>query len=47
MAENKLKVGDKLSGFVVKNVKDVEDVRSIAIELEHEKSGARLLHLFE
>ena len=45
MAENKLKVGDKLSGFVVKNVKDVEDVRSIAIELEHEKSGARLLHL--
>ena len=45
MAENKLKVGDKLSGFVVKNVKDVEDVRSIAIELEHSKSGARLLHL--
>ena len=45
MVVNKLKVGDELHGFVVKSVKDVEDVRSIAIELVHVKSGARLIHL--
>ncbi len=45
MSENKLRVGDKLSGFTVNRVREVEDVRSTAIELEHEKSGARVFHL--
>ena len=45
MIENKLSAGDRVSGFVVRSVKDVEDVRAVALELEHEKSGARLLHL--
>ncbi len=45
MSENKLLVGDKLSGFTVNNVREVEDVRGTAIELEHDKSGARVFHL--
>ncbi len=45
MIKNILKVGDRLAGFVVRRVSAVEDVRATAIELEHEQSGARLLHL--
>ena len=45
MIENKLKAGERVAGFIVKSVQEVEDVRAVALELEHEKSGARLLHL--
>jgi len=43
--KNRLQPGDLLHGFKVVKVEEVPDVRSTAIELEHEKSGARLLHL--
>ena len=45
MVENRLRKGDRLHGFEVKKVSEIGDVRSIAIELEHVKSGAKLLHL--
>ena len=37
--------GDELHGFEVKAVTAVEKLRLVAYELEHPKSGARLLHL--
>lgn len=45
MRTTTLKPGQRLHGFVVKKVSEISEVRSLAIELEHEKTGARLLHL--
>ncbi len=36
---------DRLEGFLVQAVTPLEDLRAVAYLLEHEKSGARLLHL--
>ena len=33
-------------GFVVRSVRPVEELNLVAIELEHAKSGARMLHLY-
>ena len=38
-------LGESIHGFMVEAVDDLEDVRSVAYLLNHEKSGARLLHL--
>lgn len=38
-------VGDQCHGFRVQQVKSLEDLRCQALLLEHEQSGARLLHL--
>lgn len=46
MIESKLQAGDRVCGFIVKKVTEVSDVRSLAIELEHEKSGAKMLHVY-
>lgn len=43
--ENKLTVGQQLHGFEVTKVEEIPDVRAVAIELQHTKSGAQLLHL--
>ena len=40
-----LKAGEQLHGFRVKSVSPADEVRAVAYELEHLKSGARLLHL--
>ena len=45
-APNTLKAGDRLHGFTVTKVSSVLDGRAAAIEAEHDKSGARLLHLY-
>jgi len=37
--------GDRAHGFVVKAATPVDEVRAVAIELEHLRSGARVLHL--
>jgi len=41
-----LQPGDKLDGFLVKMVTPLEDLRMTAYQLEHQKSGARLMHLY-
>ncbi len=41
----KLKKGDKSAGFTVSGVTPLPDLRAVAYLLEHEKSGANLLHL--
>ena len=38
-------LGDSIHGFMVEAVDDLDDIRSVAYLLNHEKSGARLLHL--
>ncbi len=38
--------GQQLRGFEVKAVTPIDELRATAIELAHEKSGARLLHLY-
>ncbi len=40
-----LKIGDKLSGFVVKSRKEIYDIDAVMYEMEHEKCGARLVFL--
>ena len=40
-----LETGDRLHGFQVTAVTPLENMRLVACELVHEKSGARLLHL--
>ncbi len=39
-------VGDKIHGFRVVSIKDVEDYRSVGIRLKHDKTGADIYHLF-
>ena len=38
--------GQHLSGFEVKAVTPIDELRALAIELAHQRSGARLLHLY-
>ena len=38
--------GQHLHGFEVKAVTPIDELRAVAIELAHQKSGARLLHLY-
>ena len=40
-----LRPGEAIDGFVVRSVRPVEELRLVAVELEHARSGARLLHL--
>lgn len=45
MPEVTLQPGDTKLGFAVRKVTPLKNLRSVAIELEHLKSGARLLHV--
>ena len=44
--EPKLNAGDQLHGFLVKAVTPVDELRAVAYQLEHVRTGARLLHLY-
>ena len=41
-----LRPGEQLHGFEVKSVTPIHELRSVNIELTHQHSGARLLHLY-
>ena len=41
-----LRPGEQLHGFEVKAVTPIEELRAVTIELAHQHSGARLLHLY-
>ncbi|MCE2401547.1 insulinase family protein [Candidatus Poribacteria bacterium] len=41
-----LELGQQLHGFEVKNITPIEELRAVTIELAHNHSGARLLHLY-
>ena len=41
-----LQQGQKLNGFEVKAITPIDELRAVTIELEHHRSGARLLHLY-
>ena len=43
--ESRLRAGQEISGFVVRAVTPVPELRLTAYELEHVRSGARLIHL--
>ena len=38
--------GDQLHGFEVKAITPIHELRAVTIELAHQHSGARLLHLY-
>jgi len=40
-----LQLGQNMSGFSVELVREISELRSVAVIFRHEKSGARLLHL--
>ncbi|MBF0225843.1 MAG: insulinase family protein [Desulfobacterales bacterium] len=40
-----IKKGDILAGFLVKEISAIEDINSILYELEHEKTGAKYVHV--
>lgn len=40
-----LKPGDRISGYSVKRVENLGEIRSVFIELEHERTGARHVHI--
>ena len=44
--EVNLRPGEQLHGFEVKSVAPIDELRSVNIELTHQHSGARLLHLY-
>ena len=44
--ENNFKMNDQIDGFLVKAVTEINDLKLMAIQLEHIKSGARVLHLY-
>ncbi len=44
-ASTTLSVGDERHGFSVKKISDLKNLRATALELEHLKTGARLLHV--
>ena len=46
MPDVKLQPGEQLHGFEVKAVKPIDELRAVKIELAHQQSGARLLHLY-
>ena len=41
-----LRKGQQLHGFEVKNIKPIDELRAVSIELTHHHSGARILHLY-
>ena len=41
-----LRPGEQLHGFAVKAVTPIDELRAVTIELAHQQSGARLLHLY-
>jgi hypothetical protein len=41
-----LKINDKIHGFVVENISDVEEYELKCFELSHEKTGAKHLHVY-
>lgn len=41
-----LSTGQHLHGFEVKTVTPIDELRAVAIELAHQQSGARLMHLY-
>ena len=45
MPEVDLRPGEHIDGFVVKAVTPIDELRAVTIELVHQHSGARLLHL--
>ncbi|MBN2711756.1 MAG: insulinase family protein, partial [Planctomycetes bacterium] len=44
--QTNLSVGDELHGFRVEKITPLEELRVLAIEARHPKSGARFLHLY-
>ncbi len=46
MPEVDLRPGEQLHGFEVKAVTQIEELRAVTIELAHQHTGARLLHLY-
>ncbi len=44
--EVNLRPGEQLHGFAVKSVTPIHELRAVNIELTHQHSGARLLHLY-
>ncbi|MCG6907650.1 MAG: insulinase family protein [Desulfobacteraceae bacterium] len=43
--QKELKPGDRISGYSVKRVENLGEIRSVFIELEHERTGARHVHI--
>lgn len=41
-----LRKGQQLHGFEVKNITPIDELRAVTIELTHQRSGARILHLY-
>ncbi|MEM1169501.1 MAG: insulinase family protein [Cyanobacteria bacterium P01_H01_bin.35] len=46
LTERTLEVGQKLEGFEVKAITDLKQQQMVAYQLEHLKTGAKLLHLY-
>ena len=46
MKKQNIKIGDKISGFIANRVESIPELQTEAIIFEHEKTGAKLLHLF-
>ena len=46
MPEVDLRPGEQIDGFEVKAVTPIDELRTVTIELAHQHSGARLLHLY-
>lgn len=46
MKSQNLKISDKLSGFVVDRIETIPELSTEAVLFTHEKTGAKLLHLF-
>ena len=40
-----LKVGDTMFGFTLKSIEEVKDFNLVAYTLEHDRTGAKYLHL--
>jgi Zn-dependent M16 (insulinase) family peptidase len=45
MNKTPLKIGQLLHGFIVERLEEIEELRSRAVILSHERTGARLIHL--
>ena len=46
MPDVDLRPGEQIHGFEVKTVTPIDELRAVTIELAHQHSGARLLHLY-
>ncbi|OGF27806.1 hypothetical protein A2331_06900 [Candidatus Falkowbacteria bacterium RIFOXYB2_FULL_34_18] len=45
MTKKQIKNGQRIHGFIVRRIANIKDIQSIFYELEHEKTGARYIHL--